>query len=70
MKAKGYYVWCRNNEGRFLTKFLPTTDYNAVKKYFEEHSELEYLANTIDERIFIESEKNELFHQMLELNNL
>lgn len=31
MKVKGYYVWCRNNDGRFCTKFLPTTDYNCVK---------------------------------------
>ena len=54
----------------FVQNFCQTTDYNCVKKYFEEHSELEYLANVIDEKIFIESEKNELFHQMLELNNL
>lgn len=70
MKAKGYYVWCRNNEGRFLTKFLPTNDYNALEKYFELHQELEYLSHIIDEKIFRENEKEELFRQMLELNNL
>lgn len=56
--------------GRFCTKFLPTTDYNYVRKYFETHLELEYLANINDEKIFRENEKEELFRQMLEMNNL
>lgn len=70
MKVKGHYVWYKSNEGSYCTKFLPTSDYDCVRKYFEEHSELEYLANVLDKKIITESEKNELFHQMLELNNL
>lgn len=70
MIAKGYYVWLKNQDGRFSTKFIPTTNYKCVCKYFEEHSELEYLSSIPGERIFNENEKNELFKQMLELNNL
>ena len=70
MKVKGYYVWCKNLDGNFSTIFLPSTDYGVIRKYFEEHAELECLANIFDEKDFNESEKNELFFQMLDLYNL
>ena len=68
MKVKGYYIWCRNKDDEFLTIFLPTIDYDIVKKYFEENQELEYLGSVFGGKYF--NEKDELFNLFLELNNL
>lgn len=73
MKVKGYYIWCRNKDDEFLTIFLPTDNYDIIKKYFEEHQDLELLGSLFGGKYFnefIEKEKNELLSLFLELNNL
>ena len=73
MKVKGYYIWCRNKDDEFLTIFLPTDNYDDIKKYFEANQELELLGSLFGGKYFnefIEKEKNELLSLFLELNNL
>lgn len=54
----------------FVQNFCQRLIIIALKNTLRNIQNLNILANVIDEKIFIESEKNELFHQMLELNNL
>ena len=73
MKVKGYYIWCKNKDNEFLTIFLPTDNYDVIKKYFEENQELELIASLFGGKYFnefIEKEKDELLSLFLELNNL
>lgn len=68
--VKGHYVWYKDNHGRFLTKFFPTSDYTQIRKYFEEHEELEYISNYCEVKTFNDSEMDNLIKLMIELNNL
>lgn len=70
MVVNGYYVWLRRDGGNFETRFLPTTDYTAVERYFKSHEELEYMGARFEEKTFKANEKEDLFNLMLELNNL
>ena len=73
MKVKGYYIWCRNKDDEFLTIFLPTDDYDMVKKYLEENQELECIGSVFGGKKFNESidkEKDKLLNLFLELNDL
>lgn len=44
-----------------MYKISANTDYACVRKYFEVHSELEYLANIIDEKFFVKMKKKNFF---------
>ena len=68
--VKGHYVWYKDNHGRFLTKFLPTSDYEQIRKYFVEHDELEYISNYCDVKTFNDDDVSNLINSMIELNNL
>lgn len=68
--VKGHYVWYKDNQGRFLTKFFPTSDYSQITKYFGEHEELQYLSNCCEVKTFSDSEMYNLIKLMIELNNL
>lgn len=70
MIVKGYYLWVRRDDGNFETRFLPTSDFESVQKYFKFHEELEYMGSYFEEKIFNVNEKEGLFNLMLELNNL
>ena len=66
----GHYVWYKDNHGEFITKFLPTSTYEQIIKYFNEHDELEYISNYCETKTFDDSEVDNLIKQMIELNNL
>ena len=68
--VKGHYVWYKDKHGRFLTKFLPTSDYEQVRKYFAENDELEYISNYCEAKTFYDTEMDNLIKLMIELNNL
>lgn len=51
--------------------FVPTTDFEKLRKYIDGFEDVEYINYTGGgEKKFPENEKEGLFHQMLELNNL
>ena len=69
-EVKGHYVWYKDNNGRFLTKFFPTSDYSQIIKYFEENDDFKYLSNCCEVKTFYDSEMENLIKFMIELNNL
>ena len=70
MIVKGYYIWIRKADGQFDTIFAPTTDFEKLRKYIDGFEDVEYVNHTGGEKKFYENEKEGLFRQMLELNNL
>ena len=68
--VKGHYVWYKDNHGKFLTEFLPTSDYEQIRKYFKEHGEFEYISNYCDVKTFNDDDTDNLIKLMIYLNNL
>ena len=70
MVVKGYYIWCKKQDGNFITIFLPTTDFSKLSKYVDEFEDITYVYHIEGEKKFAENEKQDLFCKMLEINNL
>ena len=68
--VKGHYVWYKDNHANFVTKFLPISDYEQIRKYFKEHEELVYISNYCDLKTFNDDDMVNLLKLMIELNNL
>lgn len=54
----------RKADGQFDTIFIPTTDFEKLRKYIDGFEDVEYVNHTEGEK------KRGLFRQMIELNNL
>ena len=57
-------------DDQFDTIFVPTTDFEKLRKYIGGFEDVEYVNHTEGDKKFPENEKEALFCQMLELNNL
>lgn len=66
MKVKRHYVWCRN----FVQNFCQRLIIIALENTLRNIQNLNIWQMLLTKKFLLKAKKNELFHQMLELNNL
>lgn len=61
MIVKGYYIWIRKADGQFDTIFVPTTDFEKLRKYIDGFEDVEYVNHTGGEKNFTKTKKRVYF---------